>query len=639
MTLLRLVCNNVRENRRTYFGFLASSVFAVVVFYLFAAFRALPAVAEGRYYGAQGVAIAFKVCQYLIIVFSIFFTLYSNSAFVKSRKRELGILALLGARQRQLSLLLFGESMLVGAVAIATGLAIGGLLGRLFVMIIDRILMLPQPIPFVMQSGPVLTTAFVYLVISAAISAINSVSVNVSQIIQLVKAPSKPMTPPTYSRPKIVLGIVCLVIGYFVASIVTMGEVLLAFLPVTAVVCVGTHILFTQGSVAVLHRLQRRKTVYYKGINLLTISDLVFKMKDNARILAQVAILGAVVLTASGVIYTLGVAPGESARHYDRAISLVLPGTEDSVRIANDFQERLVESGAVITDAAMMPAIQVSMPELSQGAIVLIVPADSYNGWAQEAGVSEAHPRYGHVVRVVPTSRSQTDEVGQTISVRAGERDLALVSDGRIAVPLGAGMGDITFALVAEKDHFDELARDLAEEYRRIWFSYEIPNWTETAKTERAAREAVLGDYPVVYDSRMQEYSRVAAQVRMIMFISMFVAALFFLAAGSMLYFRFFLEIQGDQARYIALRRLGLSWREVRGIVTREMAIMFFTPWAVAFVHQMFALRSYSTVTSMMPVEVWKYGVMAAGIFFALQAVYFLLARLAYLEELAPALK
>lgn len=640
MTPLRFAYNNVRENRRTYFGFLASSVFAVVVFYLFAAFRALPAVVEGRYYGAQGVAIAFRVCQYLIIVFSIFFTLYSNSAFVKSRKRELGILALLGARQRQLSLLLFGESMLVGIVAIATGLAIGGLLGRLFVMIIDRILMLPQPIPFVMQSEPVLTTALVYLGISAAISIINSVSVDVSQIIQLVKASSKPKTPPAYSRPKIVLGIACLVTGYSVASIVTMGEVLLAFLPVTAVVCVGTHILFTQGSVAILHRLQRRKAVYYRGINLLTISDLVFKMKDNARILAQVAILGAVVLTASGVIYTLGVAPGESARYYDRAISLVLPGTEDSVRIAKDFQEHLVEGGAVITDIAMMPAIQASTPDLFQGGTVLI-SADSYNEWARKAGVSEAHPGYGHVVRVVPTSRSQErpDEVGQTIRVRAGERDLAFVSDGRIAVPLGAGMGDIAFALIAEKGHFDELDRDLAEEHRRMWLSYEIPNWIKTAKIERAAREGILGDYPVAYDSRMQEYSRVTAQVRMIMFISMFVATLFFLAAGSMLYFRFFLEMQEDQARYIALRRIGLSWKEVRGIVTREMAIMFFTPWAVAFVHQMFALRSYSTVTSLMPVEVWKYGVMAAGIFFALQTVYFALARSAYLEELAPAVK
>ena len=188
MTLLRLACNNVRESRRTYFGFLASSVFAVVVFYLFAAFRALPTVAEGGYYGAQGVAVGFQVCQYLIVAFSVFFTLYSNSAFAKSRKRELGVLALLGAKRRQLSLLLFGESMIVGITSVAVGLAIGGLLGRLFVMIIDRILMSPQPLSFVIQSKPILTTTLVYLALFAVISAVNSIRINMDQIIQLVKA-------------------------------------------------------------------------------------------------------------------------------------------------------------------------------------------------------------------------------------------------------------------------------------------------------------------------------------------------------------------------------------------------------------------------------------------------------------------
>ena len=80
----------MRVNHRTYFGFLASSMFAVVVFYLFAAFRALPDVAAGRYAGAEAIAKGFEVCQHLIVAFSVFFTLYSNSAFVKSRKRELG---------------------------------------------------------------------------------------------------------------------------------------------------------------------------------------------------------------------------------------------------------------------------------------------------------------------------------------------------------------------------------------------------------------------------------------------------------------------------------------------------------------------------------------------------------------------
>ena len=196
-----------------------------------------------------------------------------------------------------------------------------------------------------------------------------------------------------------------------------------------------------------------------------------------------------------------------------------------------------------------------------------------------------------------------------------------------------------TFLLVCDNSRFAELGRDLPAEYRKTWFSCELSNWKRAAKAEQTAKKAIPVGHPVAYASRIEQYSQMMASIHMTMLIAMFVAFLFFLAAGSMLYFRFFLELQEDQARYVALRRIGLSWREVRGIVTREMAVMFFTPWVVAFVHQMVALRSFSTVTPMMPIEVWKYGAAAAGIFLALQTVYFLLARAAYLQELASAVK
>jgi len=642
MTLLRLAYRNVRENRRTYFGFLASSIFAVVVFYLFASFRALPAVAGGQYKGASGIAIGFQVCQYIIIAFSVFFTLYSNSAFVKSRKRELGVLALLGARRWQLSLLLFGESMIVGITSIAAGLALGALFARLFVMVIDRILMSPEPLAFVIQSGPILTTTLAYLALFAAVSALNIVSIRTNQVIQLVKAPAKPKTPPVYSRFRVALGIACVASGYAVAWTVSEVGVAMAFLPVTGIVCVGTHILFTQGSVAVLRRLQQRKSVYYRKTNLLAISDLVFKMKDNARILAQVAILSAVVLTASGVIYTLSAGPaGDAASFYARAISFVLPATDDSVRIAEDFRHRLTGAGAVITDSAIMRALQVKVPDISEKGAGLIVPADDFNRWARETGAIQARLNYGHVTRITQNSpnRTRPDDAGQTVHAIAGTTDLVFVTDGAISAPLVSGTEDAAFVLVCDNSRFDELVRDLPAEYRKTWFSCEISSWMRAVKAEQTARRAIPKEYPVIYVSRIQQYSQTMASIHMTMLVAMFVAFLFFLAAGSMLYFRFFLELQEDQARYVALRRIGLTWREIRRIVTREMAVMFFTPWVVAFMHQMVALRSFSTVTPMMPIEVWKYGAVAAGIFLALQIVYFLLARAAYLQELAPAVR
>lgn len=642
MALLHLAYRNVRENRRTYFGFLASSIFAVVVFYLFASFRALPAVAEGQYWGAEGVASGFRVCQYLIIAFSVFFTQYSNSAFVKSRKRELGVLALLGAKRHQLSLLLFGESMIVGITSIAAGLALGGLFARLFVMVIDRILMSPEPLPFVIQSGPILITTLAYLVLFAAISALNIVSIRTNQVIQLVKAPAKPKMPPDYSRFQVALGFACLALGYAGAWTVSQVNVALAFLPVTGIVCVGTHILFTQGSVAVLRRLQQRKAIYYKNTNLLTISDLAFKMKDNARILAQVAILSAVVLTASGVIYTLSTDPMVVATDfYARAISFVLPATDDSALIAEDFRSRLAEAGAAITDSAIMRAVQVRVPDISEEAAGLIVPADDYNRWARGMRAVEARLNYGHVTRVMKSSSNSArpSDASQIVHAVAGATDLAFVADAAISAPLVSGMEDAAFLLVCDNGRFAELVRDLPAEYEKTWFSCELSNWKRAAKAEQAAKEAIPDGYRMAYVSRVEQYAQMMASIRMTMLIAIFVAFLFFLAAGSMLYFRFFLEIQEDQARYVALRRIGLSWREVRGIVTREMAVMFFTPWVIAFMHQMFALRSFSTAIAMMPIEVWEYGAVAAGIFLALQTVYFLLARAAYLQELTPAVK
>jgi len=510
------------------------------------------------------------------------------------------------------------------------------------VMVIDRILMSPEPLPFVIQSGPILTTTLAYLALFAVISALNIVSVKTNQVIQLVKAPAKPKTPPVYSRFRVALGIACVASGYAVAWTVSEVGVAMAFLPVTGIVCVGTHILFTQASVAVLRRLQRRKSIYYRKTNLLAISDLVFKMKDNARILAQVAILSAVVLTASGVIYTLTAGPAASASSfYARAISFVLPATDDSVRIAEDFKDRLISAGAAITDSAIMRALQVKVADISEKGVGLIVPADDYNRWARETGAVEARLNYGHVTRITQNSpnRTRPDNAGQTIHAVAGATDLMFVTDGAISAPLVNGTEDAAFVLVCDNSRFYELVRDLPAEHRKTWFSCELSNWMRAVKAEQTARRAIPKEYPVIYVSRVEQYSQMMADIHMTMLTAMFVAFLFFLAAGSMLYFRFFLEIQEDQAKYIALRRIGLTWHEIRRIVTREMAVMFFTPWVVAFAHQMVALRSFSTVTPMMPIEVWKYGAIAAGIFLALQIVYFLLARAAYLQELAPAVK
>ncbi len=65
----------------------------------------------------------------------------------------------------------------------------------------------------------------------------------------------------------------------------------------------------------------------------------------------------------------------------------------------------------------------------------------------------------------------------------------------------------------------------------------------------------------------------------------LFVTGLFFIASGSMLYFRLFGEIDEDREKYRAMRRLGVSRREVVAIVTKQVLVFFFAPITIGAVH------------------------------------------------------
>ena len=279
MSLFQLAYSNVRENRRSYVSFFASFAFSVMVFYIFDAIATAPEIAAGGYKGAMALDGSLHVARWVIAVFSFFFTLYSNSAFLKMRKRDLGIMACsrdalpgsfnasLGKRHYRADIDC-GRTVCRGASVTPhrNGYAADAQTGY------SGPAACCQP-SFNLADSSDLCGLF------SAISLLNTVSVRTSQVIQLVRAPKKPKSPPATSPILFVLGVACLAGGYYVAYTLTPWQVVHAMFPVTAVVCVGTYLFFTQVSVVVLRRLSDRKSLYYRNINLITLSDLTFQMK------------------------------------------------------------------------------------------------------------------------------------------------------------------------------------------------------------------------------------------------------------------------------------------------------------------------------------------------------------------------
>lgn len=78
---------------------------------------------------------------------------------------------------------------------------------------------------------------------------------------------------------------------------------------------IGTYFFFSQSSIWILRVLKKWKTFYLRGKNIIWVSDLVYRLKDNARLFFIVSMISAVAFTATGVLvmYKSTVGAEESA--------------------------------------------------------------------------------------------------------------------------------------------------------------------------------------------------------------------------------------------------------------------------------------------------------------------------------------
>ena len=96
MTFRQLALSNVRGSALRYAAFFLSSVFSVLLFFLYAQFILHPDVANGYIYGGESTRVVLTFCLVLVAVFAFFFVLYSSGAFLRARNREFGLLTLMG---------------------------------------------------------------------------------------------------------------------------------------------------------------------------------------------------------------------------------------------------------------------------------------------------------------------------------------------------------------------------------------------------------------------------------------------------------------------------------------------------------------------------------------------------------------
>jgi putative ABC transport system permease protein len=73
----------------------------------------------------------------------------------------------------------------------------------------------------------------------------------------------------------------------------------------------------------------------------------------------------------------------------------------------------------------------------------------------------------------------------------------------------------------------------------------------------------------------------------MMAFIGLFIGALFIMATGSIIYFKMVMEAREDKEKFITLSKIGVSNKEIKTAVAKELGLLFGAPFIVAFANSL----------------------------------------------------
>lgn len=646
MTFRSLALSNVKGNWRAYSAFFLSSVFSVMIFYIYAAFLMHPDVLSGAILAAGKVRRGMIFCLYLIIMFSILFILYSNSAFLKTRKQEFGLFTLFGMTRPQLRKLIIYENMAISVMSITVGIGLGILFSKLFFMALAALLKMEDSIAFAVPMQAVWLTAACFFIVFMCISVWSVITMRRAEIIELLGASRQPKGELRYSPLQCAVGALCLAGGYGMALSMTMTNFMLLALPVLLTVVTGTYFLFTQLSIILLRFIQRRKSIYYNRTNMLIFSQLGYKIKDNARILFVVSIMSAVIMTAAGTVYFMFI---ESKQAELRNAPYSLAYMEEG-RKSNHVLERerldgmLKDAGLGLVREAKVVGVGVDQytVTLADGEKILgnrgkddkyrafIISASSYNRLAIEQGKPTLTAVSGKLTLIYPYYIDQREMDGFIEGSINGEDVQFQISGTLQYTVLNNRINSNTLTLVMDDLTFINLLAGVPEEKQLVFYGYEVGDWENSIALEQQLEAAVAEEWRGETDfTRATRYAGMAETYTLTLFIGLFISLLFFIAAGSMIYFKLFTELQEDQAQIRGLTRIGMTLKEIRVTVVTQIGIVFFVPCVVGTSHALFAM---SALDNIMMSSNWLYSLVIVGIFVVMQGLYFLMASRSYMK-------
>lgn len=630
MTFRQFAFNNIMRNKRTYLAHFLSSAFSVMIFFTYALLLFHPnlqgELASTSKTMSQLATMGMRVSQYLIFIFSFFFLLYSVSAFLKIRKKEFGILMTLGMSPKQLNKLVFIENMMIGMAAIITGILIGLVFSKLILLISASILYIEKGLAFYIPIQAVWTTAGAFFLLFVLISLFTSRTGTRVQLTELIRSDEKPKPEPKASLILSLLAVLLIGAGYAMVFLFAVQRLFSLILLAAGVgfVVLGTYFLFTQLSVYVIRALKKKERLFFNKINLLTLSELSYRMKDNAVMFFIVAVISASAFTGIGTSLAIadpGLAEMTNPFAYSYSSS---PDNRLKEKHLQEIKDQLEGANLSYREAKVVPDFTengktiLKLSEYNQLAVALGYPAESLN--EEEAilvpGTIAEKDRFKKNDRLPVSATLMQGKLDISLTVKKAAPYMVLPSFRNIVV-----VADSLYDRISESSGLQE------------YYYFAVDQWQKSRGVALALAERIPPDPEADYylSSLVFEWLSSKQSNGILLIVSVLVGVVFFTFAASFIYFRLYADLERDERQYQMISKIGLSKSELRRMVTRQLLLLFFLPIVLAVIHSGVA---FMALQFLVDYSIAYNSLIVFSSFVLVQLVYFFVIRWRYLGHL-----
>lgn len=291
----RLALDGMRRNKRLFVPYILTGAVMMMMYYILEFLRKSPLLDQMKGGGTLRMLLPFG-CG-VIGVFSLIFLFYTNSFLTRQRNREFGLYNILGMDKRNISRVMFWESLIAYTASSVCGILLGVMLSKLAELCMLNIMNTAADYSMRIEWSGIAQTLLVFGVIYFLLLLNSWIKAARSDPLELLHSDRKGEKPPKANWVAAVLGVLILAAAYYIA--VSIKEPLVAmiwFFIAVIMVIIATYLLFVSGSVSLCRLLQKNKKYYYKPNHFVSVSSMIYRMKRNGAGLASICILCTMVL-------------------------------------------------------------------------------------------------------------------------------------------------------------------------------------------------------------------------------------------------------------------------------------------------------------------------------------------------------